>query len=128
MRSRCRIAHPIGQGRGLLCLHLVERKPDPSSVIAITQSRFDRRVELQGYCGLAGAESRARQTPIRMEKATLHEGKDWRFLRVNRLVAGKRRCSSGRRRCMAKQRQPSGVGPSNLLGHDLTMPPSMHSL
>jgi hypothetical protein len=116
MGSRRRIACPIGKGRGLPCLYLVERKPGPSSVIAITQGRLDGRVELQGFCGLTCAESGARQTPIRVENAPLGDGEHVLFLRVDRFVGWKCRCSNGRCRCMAKQSQPSGIGSFRQLG------------
>ena len=102
MRSRAGILQPIGKARGLLCLHLVERTPGPSSVIAITQHRLDSRGELQRFCSLTGAESRARQDAIRIKKAALHDGEHLLFLRVDRFVGGKCRCSNGRCRCMAK--------------------------
>jgi len=54
MRSGSWVLHPFRHGFGLLCPHFVEGTAHPSAIIAISQHRFDVRIEFQNLGGLSG--------------------------------------------------------------------------
>jgi hypothetical protein len=102
-RSCFWIAHPFRKRFGLLRLHLVERAPAPSPIIAFAQHRLDDCVELQGLSGLNGPQRRAAPASIRVAQAMLDNSQLFPPLRVQLLVRRERRCSNGRGRCVANQ-------------------------
>ena len=103
MRSRFWITHPFRQRFGLLRLHLVERAPAPSPIIAFTQHRLDDCAELQGLSGLNGPQRGTAPASIRVAQATLDNSELFPSLRLQLLVRRKRRCPNGRGRCVANK-------------------------